>query len=95
MSTLVIAEHDNSSLKGATLNTVAAAQAMGADRSRQHIVNQAAVRRLVADLSSNSTHMGAYCRVRQRLPQTMASSLTQYPGFIMDQQVGRDPACES
>ena len=31
MSTLVIAEHDNSSLKGATLNTVAAAQAMGAD----------------------------------------------------------------
>ena len=31
MSTLVIAEHDNSSLKGATLNTVAAAQAMGGD----------------------------------------------------------------
>jgi electron transfer flavoprotein alpha subunit len=31
MSTLVIAEHDNSALKGATLNTVAAAQAMGAD----------------------------------------------------------------
>ena len=31
MSTLVIAEHDNGSLKGATLNAVAAAQAMGAD----------------------------------------------------------------
>jgi len=31
MSTLVIAEHDNSSLKTATLNTVAAAQAMGSD----------------------------------------------------------------
>ena len=31
MSTLVIAEHDNSSLKGATLNTVAAAQAIGGD----------------------------------------------------------------
>ena len=31
MSTLVIAEHDNSSLKGATLNAVTAAQAMGAD----------------------------------------------------------------
>ena len=31
MSTLVIAEHDNSSLKTATLNTVAAAQAMGGD----------------------------------------------------------------
>ncbi|MFK7976388.1 MAG: electron transfer flavoprotein subunit alpha/FixB family protein [Halioglobus sp.] len=31
MSTLVIAEHDNTNLKGATLNTVAAAQAMGGD----------------------------------------------------------------
>jgi electron transfer flavoprotein alpha subunit len=31
MSTLVIAEHDNSTLKGATLNTVTAAQALGAD----------------------------------------------------------------
>jgi len=31
MSTLVIAEHDNSSLKGATLNTVAGAQALGGD----------------------------------------------------------------
>ena len=31
MSTLVIAEHDNSNLKVSTLNTVAAAQAMGAD----------------------------------------------------------------
>lgn len=31
MSTLVIAEHDNSSLKPATLNAVAAAQAMGAE----------------------------------------------------------------
>ncbi|MBA6412198.1 electron transfer flavoprotein subunit alpha/FixB family protein [Parahaliea sp. F7430] len=31
MSTLVIAEHDNSSLNGSTLNAVAAAQAMGAD----------------------------------------------------------------
>lgn len=31
MTTLVIAEHDNVSLKGATLNTVAAAQAIGGD----------------------------------------------------------------
>ena len=31
MSTLVIAEHDNSSIKPATLSVVAAAQAMGAD----------------------------------------------------------------
>ena len=31
MTTLVIAEHDNTSLKGATLNTVAAAKAIGGD----------------------------------------------------------------
>ena len=31
MKTLVIAEHDNASLKGATLNAVAAAQALGGD----------------------------------------------------------------
>ncbi|HAN26222.1 MAG TPA: electron transfer flavoprotein subunit alpha, partial [Haliea salexigens] len=31
MSTLVIAEHDNGSLKPATLNAVTAAQALGAD----------------------------------------------------------------
>ncbi|GAB5414355.1 MAG: FAD-binding protein [Congregibacter sp.] len=31
MSTLVVAEHDNASLNGATLNTVAAASALGAD----------------------------------------------------------------
>ena len=31
MSTLVIAEHDNSSMKPATLNSVTAAQAIGGD----------------------------------------------------------------
>ena len=31
MSTLVIAEHDNNSLKGSTLNTVAAANALSGD----------------------------------------------------------------
>ena len=31
MKTLVIAEHDNTSLKTATLNAVAAAQALGGD----------------------------------------------------------------
>ena len=31
MSTLIIAEHDNASLKAATLNSVAAAQAIGGD----------------------------------------------------------------
>ena len=31
MSILILAEHDNASLKGATLNTIAAAQAIGGD----------------------------------------------------------------
>ena len=31
MTTLVIAEHDNKALKGATLNTVSAATAIGGD----------------------------------------------------------------
>ena len=31
MTSLVIAEHDNASIKGATLNTVTAAAAIGAD----------------------------------------------------------------
>ncbi len=31
MKTLVVAEHDNASLKAATLNAVAAAQAMGGE----------------------------------------------------------------
>ena len=31
MSILVIAEHDNASIKGATLNTVSAAAAIGGD----------------------------------------------------------------
>ena len=31
MSILVLAEHDNASLKGATLNTIAAAKAIGGD----------------------------------------------------------------
>ena len=36
MSILVIAEHDNSELKGATLNTVAAAKAVSYTHLRAH-----------------------------------------------------------
>ena len=60
------------------------AQAMNADRSCQHIVNQAAIQRLVSGLSVNSTHTGGYCRARQRLPLEMVSSLTCYLGSLMD-----------
>ena len=40
-------------------------QALSADRSCQHIVNQAAMKRLVDGLPVCSTHTGGYCRARQ------------------------------
>jgi len=63
------------------------AQALSADRSCQHAVNQAAVQRLVTGLPSCSTHTGGYCRARQRLPLEMVSGLTQYLGQHIDQQL--------
>jgi hypothetical protein len=63
------------------------AQALSADRSCQHIVNQAAVKRLVTGLPTCSTHTGGYCRARQRLPLEMVSGLTRYLGQKIDQQL--------
>ena len=51
------------------------AQAMNADRSCQHIVNESAVQRLADSLPECSTDTGAYCRARMRLPLSMISSL--------------------
>lgn len=62
-------------------------QALSADRSCQHVVNQAAVQRLVTGLPACSTHTGGYCRARQRLPLEMVSELTQYLGQHIDQQL--------
>jgi len=62
------------------------AQAMNADRSCQHIVNQAALQRLAGGLSTGSTHTGGYCLARQRLPLDMVSTLTQHLGGLMDEQ---------
>ena len=44
------------------------AQAMSADRSCQMAVNEAAIKRLTGGQPRCSTHKGAYCRARQRLP---------------------------
>lgn len=63
------------------------AQALSADRSCQHIVNQAAVQRLVTGLPGCSTHTGGYCRARQRLPLEMVSGLSRYLGQQIDQQL--------
>jgi hypothetical protein len=56
------------------------AQAMSADRSCQHAVNQAAFHRLCGGLTTGSTRTGGYCRARQRLPVEMVSNLTQHLG---------------
>jgi hypothetical protein len=62
-------------------------QAMSADRSCQHIVNQAAVQRVVTGLPSCSSHTGGYCKARQCLPAAMVSDLTRFVGRQIDHQV--------
>lgn len=56
------------------------AQALSADRSCQKAVNEGSVKRLVAGLKPCSTHTGAYCRARKRLPVEMVSTLTEHVG---------------
>ena len=55
-------------------------QALSADRSCQKAVNDLAVRRIAAGLSPCSTHTGAYCHARSRLPMEMIRTLVQYTG---------------
>ena len=55
-------------------------QALSADRSCQKAVDEAAIKRLVAGLTPCSTHTGAYCHARMRLPVEMVQSLTGYVG---------------
>ena len=62
------------------------AQAMNEDRSCQRIVNDAAVKRLLGGLPPCSTHTGAYCRARQRLPLPMLTDLTCHVGQTVSQQ---------
>lgn len=56
------------------------AQALNADRSCQNAVNEAAVRRTLGTLPRCSTHTGAYCRARQRLPMEMVRTLARHSG---------------
>jgi hypothetical protein len=62
------------------------AQALNADRSCQKAVNDAAVKRLVGGLTVCSTHTGAYCRARQRLPLEMVSTLVRHAGRLTADQ---------
>lgn len=62
------------------------AQALSADRSCQKVVNEAAIKRLAGGLLGCSTHTGAYCRARQRLPVGMACALVHSTGRLMAAQ---------
>lgn len=59
------------------------AQALHADRSCQHIVNDAAVKRLIHSLPQCSTNTGGYCKARQRLPLEMISGMARHTGRLI------------
>lgn len=59
------------------------AQALSTDRSCQRAVNDAAIKRLAGGMTGCSTHTGAYCRARQRLPVEMVSALVRQSGQLM------------
>lgn len=59
------------------------AQALNADRSCQQAVNNTALHRMANRLPACSTHTGAYCRARQRLPTPMVSTLARVTGRQM------------
>jgi hypothetical protein len=58
-------------------------QAMSADRSCQQAVDEAAIKRLTGGLPRCSTHTGAYCRARQRLPVEMLAMLARHTARVM------------
>lgn len=62
------------------------AQAMSADRSCQSAVDDAAIKRLLGGLPICSTHTGAYCRARKRLPLEMVCSLARHTGRMMTER---------
>lgn len=62
------------------------AQAMSADRSCQRVVNESAMKRLAGGLPGCSTHTGAYCRARERLPVEMVCGLVHHTGRLMSGQ---------
>lgn len=62
------------------------AQALSADRSCQQAVNAVAIRRLTQGMAVCSTHTGAYCRARQRLPLEMVRTLARHTGALISQR---------
>ena len=65
------------------------AQALSADRSCQQAIDTASVKRIQAGLPACSTHTGAYCRARSRLPIAMVRTLAQSIGGAIAAQAPR------
>jgi len=59
------------------------AQALNTDRSCQRAVNDIAIKRLTSGLPICSTHTGAYCRARKRLPVNMVAELARHTGQLV------------
>lgn len=62
------------------------AQALSPDPSCQHAVNQHAVERVANGLAPCSTHTGAYCKARLRLPLEMIKTLVHETGHLIAAQ---------
>ena len=56
-------------------------QALAADASCQHAVNEWAVGQLAEGLAAPSVRTGGYCRARARLPCSMVQALTRESGL--------------
>lgn len=63
------------------------AQAFSEDRSCQHAVDDAAIKRLLGGLPQCSVHTGGYCRARQRLPMSMVRTLAHHTAAEVDASV--------
>ena len=63
------------------------AQAMNTDSSCQNVINDVAVKRLLGGLPVCSTHTGAYCKARQRLPLNMIKELSCYTANRMTDNI--------
>lgn len=65
-------------------------QSLSADRSCQFAVNTTAIKRMSSGLPVCSTHTGAYCKARQRLPLDMLSQLVRHTGKKVSEKAPTD-----
>jgi hypothetical protein len=66
------------------------AQSLNPDRACQQVVNRHAVERIANGLKPGSTHTGAYCKARQRLPLEMPLALVRETGQQIAKQAQAD-----